>query len=85
MPFKTRKHKTAAGDRRITFSENAIKYHSGSINVDSNKKIKVAKTDELSSHEDYFYVRGDLIKIIIISALIVGVQITLAVLKFPHA
>lgn len=85
MPFKTRKHKTAAGERRITYSENAIKYQSGSLDLDPHKNIKIIKVNDLGSRNDYFYVRGDLVKIIIISALIVGIQITLAVLKFPHA
>lgn len=85
MPFKTRKHKTAAVDRRITFSENAIKYRSISDAITAAKKNNVSKTNEISTHDDYFYVRGDLIKIIIISGFIIGVQVTLALLKFPHA
>lgn len=85
MPFKTRKHKTAAGDRRITFSENAIKYQSGSIATDTSKKVKISKTEDFTSNDDYFYVRGDLVKIILISVFIIGIQVTLAILKIPHA
>ena len=85
MPFKTRKHKTAAADRLITYSENAIKYQAAGVDLDNGKKTITAKVDDLSSQEDYFYVKGDLIKILIIFAVIFAIQITLAVLKFPHA
>ncbi len=85
MPFKTRKHKTAASERRIIFSEKAIRYQSSSVEFAPDKKIKTEKVESLSSHEDYYFVRGDLIKIVIISTVIIGVQIAMAALNFPHA
>ncbi|MDO8487341.1 MAG: hypothetical protein Q7S45_03545 [Candidatus Curtissbacteria bacterium] len=74
MPFKTKKRKLKAGMRHFVFNEGAIKI------IDSAEeefKNDAGYKKQVTTGENLSYLRGDLLKIIIISAFILAAQIML--------
>lgn len=75
MPFKTKKRKLKAGTRHFVFNEGAVKI------IDSGreefKNGSIDKKQAASIGENLSYLRGDLLKIVFISAFILATQIML--------
>ncbi len=75
MPFKTKKRKLKAGMRHFVFDEGAVKI------IDSQKEEFKSDTSYIKQPaargESLSYLRGDLLKIILISAFILAAQIML--------
>lgn len=86
MPFKTKRQKLAAAQRRFSYSDSgSVTYDeqriSGSSRVESrptseNKPVQ-AKTKVLEI-ENLGYVRADLVKILITASIIISSQIALS-------
>lgn len=76
MPFKTRQQKIAAESRRFVLSENQIKFEP------EQKLSQAAKAgtglDVKKNIADLSYVRGDLLKILLIASAVILTQIGLA-------
>ena len=78
MPFKTKRQKIAASQRRFTFSEGKI-----SLAEKSDRQIlpaeakvqKVSSNGSLVQTGDLLYIKKDVLKTIVIAALIVIFQI----------
>lgn len=76
MPFKTRQQKIAAESRRFVLSENQIKF-------EPEQKLRQAAKpgmglDVKKNIADLSYVRGDLLKILLIASAVILTQIGLA-------
>jgi len=79
MPFKTRRHKLAAAQRRYTFVQTKPISYSRDNPSSLSGSIDVDKTKVESKHidADYGYVRRDFLKILIFAGAICLVQVTL--------
>lgn len=76
MPFKTRQQKLSAEARRFSFAQDKV-----SLVMDEKlKDLKSNKGDLFpkKSAADFGYVRGDLIKILVIASVVILVQIVVA-------
>lgn len=84
MPFKTKRHKLAAASRHtINFSESTkVEYlrAAAKLEIDNTadaRKVKNSQTIEIS----YNFIRSELRNIMLLAALIIGLQIAL---KLSH-
>ena len=79
MPFKTRRHKLAAAQRRFTFVPSKPISYNRDIQPSQSGSTDVDKTKVESKHidADYGYVRNDLLKILLFAGAICLVQISL--------
>lgn len=81
MPFKTRRQKLSAAQRRYTIAENIlVNYKSGPRDTDfqkgdANQKQPQTKTKLIE--ENYNYVKLDLFKTLIFAGTIIAVQLIL--------
>lgn len=76
MPFKTRKQKEAARDRRFTFAANSLLDYKKVAEKKADEKGNVKYVaPEVSVSRDTFYVKADLVKILFISGFIILVQL----------
>lgn len=83
MPFKTRRHKIAAAQRRYTFADGKVSLNdskeSGSDSGQSQESKYVS--DSGTDAKSIFFGR-ELIKIILISAVIISAQVALRLTLF---
>jgi len=86
MPFKTRRHKLAAAQRRYTFVQSKPINYSGNNPPSLSGSIDVDKPKVEHKHidADYGYVRNDLIKILLFAGAICLVQVTLMFILRTH-
>ena len=86
MPFRTKREKIAAAARRFTFIETKT---STNLAQEVTEKTTL-KASPLSNQThnltkkiegDYSYVRGDLLKIMVLTAVIITVQVALVLLR----
>lgn len=75
MPFKTRKRKLKAGTRHFVFNEGAVKIID--LGKEEFKNDTGEKKQAANAGESLSYLRGDLLKIVFISAFILAAQIIL--------
>lgn len=83
MPFKTRKQKLAASQRRFTFSDSGLV--SWQARRGTGGQLKKASglenTEEKTSFgeiENLGYVRGEIVRILVLASLLVGAQVLLS-------
>lgn len=77
MPFKTRQKKESALSRRYAYIEAAssLSYNSAKEDISSNKPVNaVKKSKSALLDEDFFFVRHDLVKIVLVSFSIIVIQ-----------
>ena len=78
MPFKTRRQKLSAAQRRYTLSENIfVDYQTSQKNTGSEETRNIkrqATTQSKLIEEDYGYIKTDLAKTLIFAGTIVAVQ-----------
>ena len=81
MPFKTRKQKLSAVQRRYTLAQNIlVNYKSGLRNSDIQKDGELVKKSPINTRvieENYGYVKLDLLKTVILAGAIIAVQLLL--------
>lgn len=79
MPFKTRRQKLAAAQRRYTFIQsNPISYRNDTQpNLSEKTDVNKTKTDRERIEIDYGYVKKDLLKILLFAGAICLIQISL--------
>ena len=81
MPFKTRKQKLSAVQRRYTLAQNIlVNYKSGLRNSDIQKDGELVKKSPINTRvieENYGYVKSDLLKTVILAGAIIAVQLLL--------
>lgn len=78
MPFKTRHRKESAISRRFAYIEAASHLAYNSSKEASEKKAAGVSTKKIKSTEaveDFFFVRRDLVKIVLVSASILIIQL----------
>ena len=87
MPFKTRRQKQAARDRRMVFAKNSlITYKSPNVNKDSRQgkrdsELAVSTVSTRVISDDYPFIRKDLLKIAVLCLVIIGTQIILRLVQ----
>jgi len=78
MPFKTRKQKLSAVQRRYTLAQNIlVNYKSNPSDSDSHKGGELGKKSPINAkviEENYAYVKLDLFKTIIFAGIIIAIQ-----------
>ena len=78
MPFKTRKQKLSAVQRRYTLAQNIlVNYKSNPSDSDSHKGSELEKKSPINAkviEENYAYVKLDLFKTIIFAGIIIAIQ-----------
>lgn len=76
MPFKTRRQKIAASQRRYIFAEDEVK-----ISYGKNREPEISKKSDkpysIKTIDDPLFLKQDLLKIVVISSIIVASQIGL--------
>ena len=81
MPFKTRKQKLSAVQRRYTLAQNIlVNYKSNSKDNDSQKGSELVRKSPINVRvieENYGYVKLDLLKTVILAGAIIVVQLLL--------
>ncbi len=82
MPFKTKRQKLSAAERRFTFSEDgAVVYKGTSERIDASSgsisSVNLTKTPTSNSIEDISYIAGDLLKIGLCALVVIGGQVAL--------
>ena len=81
MPFKTRKQKLSAVQRRYTLAQNIlVNYKSNSKDNDSQKGSELVRKSPINVRvieENYGYVKLDLLKTVILAGAIIAVQLLL--------
>ena len=81
MPFKTRKQKLSAVQRRYTLAQNIlVNYKSNPSDSDSHKGGELGKKSPINVkmiEENYGYVKLDLFKTIILAGTIIAIQLLL--------
>ncbi|KKR56858.1 MAG: hypothetical protein UU05_C0028G0003 [Candidatus Curtissbacteria bacterium GW2011_GWA1_40_47] len=82
MPFKTRRAKISAASRRfIIVKEQVFDYLGKEAKTESEKKLSSSNVKQgvgiRTIESNYNYVKGDLVKIILLTSLIISAQITL--------
>lgn len=86
MPFKTRKQKLAARERRFTFSDSGVV----SWQVKGDDNLKMERVEESKNGKMKFsfgelenldYVRNDLLKILALAAVIIVAQVALSFVR----
>lgn len=81
MPFKTRRQKLSAAQRRYTIAETIlVNYKSGPRDTDFQKGDSFEKqpqTERKLIEENYGYVKSDLFKTLIFAGAIIAVQLFL--------
>jgi len=81
MPFKTRKQKLSAVQRRYTLAQNIlVNYKSSQRDSDFHKDGELEKKSPINVkviEENYGYVRLDLLKTVIFAGAIIAVQLIL--------
>ncbi len=85
MPFKTKRHKQSAASRRVNFIEGGLvsyRREAPSEKVRLEEKSKNRKSNAFSFEESYDYVRLELVKITILAAIIIGLQLALKLANF---
>lgn len=83
MPFKTKKQKEAAENRRVLFAQNALVTYSRKPVQTTDKVKRELATGETASSiaKDYLFVRRDLFKIAGLSSAIILAQIIFFLFK----
>ena len=80
MPFKTKKQKEAAKNRRIIFSKNALISYTKE-NVATLSGVPQTSVNDTKAiglvDKDYSYIRSDLVRILFLSSVIIIAQIVL--------
>lgn len=76
MPFKTKRQKMAAVDRRFVFAETPVGEYGQDIGVQERKPADAR--DSARNIQDLGYLGRDLAKILIVASVIIAAQITLA-------
>jgi len=85
MPFKTKRHKQSAASRRVNFIEGGLVSYRRDVAVrreESSREVKNRKPDVFGFSESYDYVRSELVKISILAAIIIGLQLALKLVDF---
>ena len=81
MPFKTRKQKLSAVQRRYTLAQNIlVNYKSGQKDSDIQKDGELVKKSPINTkviEENYGYVKLDLFKTVILAGTIIAIQLLL--------
>ena len=81
MPFKTRRQKLSAVQRRYTLAQNIlVNYKSGLRNSDIQKDGELVKKSPINTkviEENYGYVKLDLFKTVILAGAIIAIQLLL--------
>jgi len=81
MPFKTRKQKLSAVQRRYTLAQNIlVNYKSNPKDSDSQKGGELGKKSQINIkmiEENYGYVKLDLFKTVILAGAIIAIQLLL--------
>ena len=81
MPFKTRKQKLSAVQRRYTLAQNIlVNYKSGQKDSDIQKDGELVKKSPINTkviEENYGYVKLDLFKTVILASAIIAIQLLL--------
>ena len=86
MPFRTKREKIAAAARRFTFVETKTSANL-TEEVIEKEKLKASPLPNQTHNStkkiegDYSYVRGDLLKIMVLTAVIIAVQVALVLLR----
>ena len=86
MPFKTKRQKLAAAQRRFTFSDSGLaKYQIAEEKKGQVQEAEGQTADEMKTSrveiEDLSYVKLDLVKILLFASLIIGAQILLSFVR----
>lgn len=76
MPFKTRRQKIAASQRKYSFTEGGVENSYG-LNQRQEIPEKRDNISKMKTIDDTLFLRRDILKIVAISATIVAVQIGL--------
>ncbi len=83
MPFKTRRHKQSAAEKKISFSAlGSVTYKGPSLEKVSGAAVEKLRMSELTGEVDGQEVKSELVKIVLLAGLIIGLQIALKVLHF---
>ena len=81
MPFKTRKQKLSAVQRRYTLAQNiSVNYKSGQSDSDSHKDGGPETKSQINVkaiEKNYAYVKLDLLKTVVLAGAIIAVQLFL--------
>lgn len=77
MPFKTKRQKMAAVDRRFVFAETPVLRYGGDSGG-KERQLVAEKGDRARNIQDLGYLGRDLAKILIFASTIIAAQITLA-------
>jgi len=81
MPFKTRKQKLSAVQRRYTLAQNiSVNYKSGQSESDSHKDGGLETKSQINVkaiEKNYAYVKLDLLKTVVLAGAIIAVQLFL--------
>ena len=81
MPFKTRRAKISAASRRFTIVKGQVFDYLGKEAKTGTEKIlhvsNIKQGGIRTIEENYGYVKGDLVKIILLTSLIISAQIAL--------
>lgn len=86
MPFKTRKQKLAASQRRFTFSDSGLvswqvgRGARGQLEKARGLENTEAKTS-FGEIENLGYVKVDLVRILVLASLLVGAQVLLSLIR----
>jgi len=87
MPFKTKKAKISAASRRYTYVKGQVFDYVGKAAKTEIQKVSLSniKKNGMGTIEDnYGYVKGDLVKITLLTFLIILAQITLLLFLRYH-
>lgn len=81
MPFKTRRQKASAAEKKISFSAlGSVTYKGPSLGKVSGAAVEKRRTGELAGEVDGREIKSELVKIVLLAGLIIGLQIALKVL-----
>lgn len=85
MPFKTKRQKQAAAQRRFVFTEGTFSLeNAGSDKTKNTISLPSVKLQSTTSEhkEDLLFIKKDLLKTVLIASVIIGAQIVLFLLPF---
>lgn len=81
MPFKTRRQKASAAEKKISFSAlGSVTYRGPSLEKVSGAVVDKLRMGELTGEVNGQEVKSELAKIVLLAGLIIGLQVALKVL-----